>query len=527
MNALEVVRQRPRAIRALSVLAVVCLSAPGTLRATQGRFDAVPVRGNLEETPEVGRELSFKDEYRDEGYVHAYTFSGDEGDSVTLELTSPDFDTYLWLDGPGLDEPVGDDDGGDSLNSRISTSLRTRGEYRVIVASFSGAGTGRYTLRFSSRLDISAISTTVTATDREAVLNLMRETLGDFLDESKVLQVPSETVGSMRTPFWTIRGGRGQGVTINVEADSFEPMLLISGPGIADFFAYDSASDEDTPGLTFMFPMDGIYRTYLVSAFGEAGPFRVLVEESKTGDRRGEAARRAFELADVQMLAAGDSERIDFTASDARLIDNTMIRVWSIQGRAQEAITIDLTATDGDIDPLLRVYGPGLPDFVFENDDRVDQITLDSRVSFTFPTDDEYRVAAGTLSAKTSGEMQLEVTSGLSADPASSMDDLEGFLHFQRLLRLNDVDEGEILTPTWLIPGVEGETIVIDLTSEDFDPVLYVNGPGLDAQLRDDDGGEDLNSRLEFVVPESGLFRVSVSTFSWSIGEYTLTVSSN
>jgi hypothetical protein len=74
----------------------------------------------------------------------AWAFEGIAGQRVTIHL-SADYDTYLYLVGPGIVEPIGDDDGGGGTNSQIETTLGGTGTFRVIASSFSSA-TGAYTL---------------------------------------------------------------------------------------------------------------------------------------------------------------------------------------------------------------------------------------------------------------------------------------------------------------------------------------------------------------------------------------------
>ena len=64
--------------------------------------------------------------------------------SITIDLESRDFDTYLFLlrDGNELER---NDDGGNGLNSRISTPLAP-GTYTVRVGSFGDRGAGPFTL---------------------------------------------------------------------------------------------------------------------------------------------------------------------------------------------------------------------------------------------------------------------------------------------------------------------------------------------------------------------------------------------
>jgi S1-C subfamily serine protease len=83
----------------------------------------------------------------DGSFYQEHRFQGNEGQSVTISLESPDFDTYLiLLDG---DEQVigeNDDASPDSTNSSITVTLPATGTYRVIANAYDRTGRGRYTI---------------------------------------------------------------------------------------------------------------------------------------------------------------------------------------------------------------------------------------------------------------------------------------------------------------------------------------------------------------------------------------------
>jgi tetratricopeptide (TPR) repeat protein len=74
-----------------------------------------------------------------------YTFSGTEGQVVTIALTSPDFDTVLSLVDANNQEVASNDDYARSLNSTIVVTLPRTGAYKVLARSFSGQG-GNYSV---------------------------------------------------------------------------------------------------------------------------------------------------------------------------------------------------------------------------------------------------------------------------------------------------------------------------------------------------------------------------------------------
>ena len=70
----------------------------------------------------------------------AYTFEGETGQVMTIELTSEEFDTMLVLKGPSGEVLTSNDDYGGTLNSTIVLELPESGEYSAIASSFGGEG---------------------------------------------------------------------------------------------------------------------------------------------------------------------------------------------------------------------------------------------------------------------------------------------------------------------------------------------------------------------------------------------------
>ncbi|UCC73054.1 MAG: PPC domain-containing protein [Gemmatimonadota bacterium] len=78
----------------------------------------------------------------------------------------------------------------------------------------------------------------------------------------------------------------------------------------------------------------------------------------------------------------------------------------------------------------------------------------------------------------------------------------------------------------WTLEGRAGESVTVDMISDDFDAYLYVVGPGFGETLYDDDGGGACHARITFTFLENGTFRVAASsTTPRETGRYTLRVS--
>jgi hypothetical protein len=99
----------------------------------------------------VSGELGDGDATYEAGEFHdAYVFDGEEGESVRLELSSAEFDTYLGLITPSGEEIANDDFAGDTQRSVIELTLPEVGRYRVQATSYAAAETGRYRLALTT-----------------------------------------------------------------------------------------------------------------------------------------------------------------------------------------------------------------------------------------------------------------------------------------------------------------------------------------------------------------------------------------
>jgi hypothetical protein len=78
-----------------------------------------------------------------------YTFSGTSGQSVTINMDSSAFDTYLLLANPSAQVVAENDDRDNSTNSTITFTLDSTGTWFILANSFSAGETGNYTLQLT------------------------------------------------------------------------------------------------------------------------------------------------------------------------------------------------------------------------------------------------------------------------------------------------------------------------------------------------------------------------------------------
>ena len=75
-----------------------------------------------------------------------YQFSGSAGQTVTINMASSAFDTYLYLISPAGSVAAEDDDSGGEGNSRIRFTLPSSGNWKIEATSYRERQTGTYTL---------------------------------------------------------------------------------------------------------------------------------------------------------------------------------------------------------------------------------------------------------------------------------------------------------------------------------------------------------------------------------------------
>ncbi|HEY3172071.1 MAG TPA: PPC domain-containing protein [Thermoanaerobaculia bacterium] len=92
-------------------------------------------------------EISTDDCRLDDGsYVDLIQFQGTAGQTVTIDMTSNAFDTYLYLLDPTPVVVASNDDSGGSTNSRITFTLTASGTWTIGATSFLANELGTYTL---------------------------------------------------------------------------------------------------------------------------------------------------------------------------------------------------------------------------------------------------------------------------------------------------------------------------------------------------------------------------------------------
>jgi len=82
----------------------------------------------------------------DNSLYDVYTFEGEVGQSIIIDVASDEFDTYLALLSPSDEVLAENDDVDGSTNSSIAMTLSESGMYTVIVNGYDSSSQGQYVL---------------------------------------------------------------------------------------------------------------------------------------------------------------------------------------------------------------------------------------------------------------------------------------------------------------------------------------------------------------------------------------------
>jgi hypothetical protein len=89
----------------------------------------------------------------DTTYAQPWTIQGRAGQTITIDLESDAFDSYLFLRGPGIEggRDFQDDDSGGNCHARLTATFPQNGEYEIVVNSAGEHyATGAFTLSVTS-----------------------------------------------------------------------------------------------------------------------------------------------------------------------------------------------------------------------------------------------------------------------------------------------------------------------------------------------------------------------------------------
>ena len=327
-------------------------------------------------------------------YLEAWALEGKEGESFSIDLISHDFDSHLYVVGPGLSETLSDDDSGGACHARIQLTVLESGTFHVVASTSSSNQMGTYQLTVSEearpRAAISCgglVGSTLTSMNPRGELSRGETSFGSLTGAEPSIE------NSRPVQAWRLEGRAGETVVISLRSDDYDSYLYFFGPGMVEALTNDDGGSGLNSELTVTFAETGVYTVGAAAlSSGSTGSYNLTVTDPiDLAELSTEGRRLSVGMDSYAMLSDLDP-----------VVEGKPVQAWAFEARAGQQVTIDLMSED--FDSYLRVVGPGLSPLT--DDDGGND--LDSRLVVTFPQDGEYRIIASSLGGST-GSFTLQV----------------------------------------------------------------------------------------------------------------------
>ncbi len=410
------------------------------------------------------------------------------GQSLTVDLRSTEFDTYLTVIAPRGAVTQNDDYEGSKDHSRIELVADESGLWGMGSTSYQPGESGTY------QLEVAITSPTAAGTGGEEAVE--RHT--GRLETGDATLPTGEFVDSFE-----FEGREGEFVVVDLRSTAFDPWLEVRPPEGDTFVNDDHEGDSTRSLLALTLPRTGTYTAFVTTyRAGDAGGYDLAIQRS---------AAEAPPTGDVVQ------ERGSLAEGDQQLDSGEFVETYTFEGRPGQRVTIDLEALT--FDGYLVFLTPAGESQ--HNDDAPGEAGH-SRIEAALGELGTYTVVVTSFKAGETGDYTLTVA--LTEDGGYSRqrdaNTLAPGAPVSGALEEGDAQlTGGEFVDIYVFEGTAGQQLTVDLTSTAFDPFLGVELPsGGDPIANDDFEGRRDMARVVFQLQESGRYRVLVTSYAGGEG---------
>lgn len=430
----------------------------------------------------------------------SYAIEARDGQRLEVVMRSEAFDAYLEVfEGADTGEAIAsDDDGlGEGTNSRVRFSAE-RGTYIVRARTLGGLDGGAYTLEAIDRGP-------APRAPRPTAIRLGSEASGEIDARDPVDEDgPS---GAYSFDAWGFRAREGERFAITLESDDFDPIVRVGRTGRGGSFEELAQNDDSGSGgldsyLVFTAPSDG---EYLIRA--------APLDGTASGDYTLGLAEGPPPLIS-RAIAIGDTVTGALAPSDGGNQSGQRADSYSFTGTAGQRVvaTLSSAAFDAYLDLFLENDESAGGRYLVASDDDGAGEGTNSRLTYTFPADDQFTLEVRGFTGNAEGAYTLTLEAAVP-EPAPS--DLAFGTTLQgEITDADPRDDENRGFDAYRFTGTAGNRVQVVLRSGDFDTYLQIGSPegSFYAMASDDDGlGEGTDSRLNYTLPSSGEFILRAS----------------
>jgi hypothetical protein len=264
-------------------------------------------------------------------FTDTFPLQGVAGQQVEISLSSDQFDTYLALSGPGVQEYNDDDTANNTRNSRLVATLPASGQYTIHVTSYAAGEVGAYQLNIRP-------SQATTASDAlaggDAQSFAAGQTMNGELAAGDTTLTSGEFIDTLR-----FQGTAGQRVVVDMQSTALDPYLILLAPSGAQEDNDDISANDRNARIETTLAETGEYRigatTYQP---GETGAYVVTLQQGTAPEvSASSSARRVYAVMVGISDYPGTANDLPLTADDARKLQQALARQGTL---APESVTL-------------------------------------------------------------------------------------------------------------------------------------------------------------------------------------------
>lgn len=445
-------------------------------------------------------ELTSRDPETDDGARYkAYAFRAAAGQRFTITQDSDAFDSVVLvgrMNGPDFVELSRNDDGpDDGLNSRLTFTAPTAGEYVIRATSFS-SGTGRFTV---------GLAEAPPAPPSKPIA------IGDKVDGA--LNDSSATNDNgRRVETYRFTGTAGQRIAADLKSNDFDAYLTLRRASDDSILAENDDGGSGTDSLlAYTLDADGDY-ILEARAFSAESDGRFTLELSETAPPPPPTEAVLGQTIEGELLEDGPKSDSGKSYTD-----------YVFTGTEGQRVQVVLRS--GDFDSYLEI---GSADGEFSADASDDDGLgegYDARLIYTLPADGQYIVRASSYASDGKGLYSLELSDrGPEPKPGSL---LIGATVRATLTDKDELSEEGAYYDAYRFQAKKDDKLRITMVSNAFDSYIDLgeDGDSFSSIAHDDDGLSDMHARLDWTAPSDGWYVIRARAYGPNqTGAYALTL---
>ena len=512
----------------------------------------------------TGRLTTTDQQFSDGSRYKMYAFVGNKGDTVAVDLISDDFDANVLLADASGNSLARNDDSGEVCNARLTYVLPQAANYRLYANSSAPAELGEFRLSLARGRAAMPADTVCRGFGRVAGLLQVGQTVTGTLSATDP-EFPGDSTYFQR---WILPVTPNQPFTVDLESNDFDAYVILTRGRGEKVVENDDGGGGCNARMVYTAQDDHPMRVIVNTASRpprQTGRFTLRVSDGESptepkGNCRFSGGAGAAALpnrptgnasgagAAIPTIRVGESVNGTLSRSDSLYPDDTYFRFYQFTTTAGRPITIDLASDD--FNPVLIVRGSDLDESIINDNGGPG---CSARIAQVFPGNGPYRILVNTSAtpARQTGRFTLSIADGSkllqtrddaacrnTAAAPSGGDAPSGGGTVRRIsvgqTQQGSLSRGDVLLTSdssyaqaWTIQAQAGQTVTIDLESDEFDAYLFLRGPGISGgrDYQDDDSGGNCNARLTATFPQGGEYEVVVNTAGkYATGAFSLSV---